>query len=324
MLETEARSEAGEPYRVVSCESCGLRYTRPLPSHEEVIALYPDAYYGGAPDGGTEGAKDDSGDSAGDFNRDLVPWERVRLLLHEGVMAHRRRSLRSAKVGRVLDVGCGDGDFLAGLARRGWEASGTDLSPPAVARARAKGLTVHEGLLEQLDSPDGSGFPDEPFDAITLWHVLEHLAEPRTALRTVHRWLRPEGVLVIEVPDSASWTLQWCGAQWFPLDVPRHLQHFTPRTLEELLEREGFRVMERLCFHPFDFVLTAMSAVHRLGLLARGQHYFVDSFREASPLRKAVFLLLGAPILAASLPYSWLSTLLSGHGETVRVVARKR
>ncbi len=273
-------------------------YTRPLPDPEELSRLYRDEYYGRA------GAR-------------ALSWDGARRALHAVVMRDRCRSARGVEPGRALDVGCGDGDFLAHLRRRGWEVIGLELSAAAAGRARERGLEVREVELE------GAGFAPASFDLVTLWHVLEHLPDPRRALREVRRILKPGGRLVLEVPDVASPTFRLCGESWFPLDVPRHLQHFEPRTLRRLLVMTGFEPVATKRLHAMDSVLAAISFVQRLRLLGerRGEHYFVTDFRRASAGRKLLFALVGPAIAAAAVPYSLLATALSGHGETLRVRA---
>jgi SAM-dependent methyltransferase len=300
LLAVAGPAASGRPYTVVTCSACELRYTRPLPSEAELAALYTAEYYGGR-------------------RPRRLSWDTLRGLAHRVVMWQRRRALLGRPPGRALDIGCGDGDFLAELARRGWRVDGIEYSDAAAALARGKGIAVHQGDLAS------AGFPSGAFDVVTLWHVLEHLPEPAAALAEVRRVLRPDGLLVVEVPDSASLTFRLCREHWFPLDVPRHLQHFTPATLGALLERVGFAPVRRQSFHAADCLLSFISFMSRLGVLGRlgGTHYFVTEFRRARPAAKAGFLALGLPVGLLSLPYSVLNTLVAGSNETLTVTARK-
>lgn len=300
LLDAGQRTPEGEGYRVVSCARCDLRYTRPHPTEGELAALYRQEYY--AP-----------------RKPRLLSWDALRLVLHHVVLWQRRSALLDRRPGRVLDVGCGDGNFLASLKRRGWAVHGTDFSAAACELARGKGIAVQQGPLAS------AGFPDDFFDVVSLWHVLEHLSEPLAELAEIRRILRDDGLLVVEVPDSASATLRLCRERWFPLDVPRHLQHFTPATLEELLRRAGFVPLHRQHFHYLDFALAFISFVDRLGLLGRlsGTQYFFTDYRRATRGGRARFLALGLPLALLSLPYSVVTTLLTGHGEQLTLTARK-
>ena len=123
--------------------------------------------------------------------------------------------------GRVLDVGCGRGVLLQEFRRRGWEVQGTELSESAASYARQTlKIPVEIGDLEAI------GFPPNYFDAITLWHVLEHVADPRALLAEIRRILKPDGVLLVAVPNFGSLEARVSKDKWFHLDVPRHVTHF--------------------------------------------------------------------------------------------------
>jgi 2-polyprenyl-3-methyl-5-hydroxy-6-metoxy-1,4-benzoquinol methylase len=142
--------------------------------------------------------------------------------------------------GRLLDVGCGPGEFLAEMSRRGWQVAGLDADPKAVERARARlGPAVACHGVEEL--PPSSG----PYDVITLWHVLEHLERPRQALQLLAAQLAPGGRLLIAVPNLESIDARTYGPDWVAWDAPRHLQHFTWATLERLCREQGLRPIAR-------------------------------------------------------------------------------
>jgi 2-polyprenyl-3-methyl-5-hydroxy-6-metoxy-1,4-benzoquinol methylase len=137
---------------------------------------------------------------------------------------------------RLLDIGCGWGDFLHFAQRRGWAACGFEFSESVARVAREKyGLAVRVGSLDEM------GFAENSFDLITLWHVLEHLREPCGALERVGKLLAPGGLLALEVPNlnfvaRKSWR--------YPMSRTLHLYHFSPATLIALVERAGLRVLE--------------------------------------------------------------------------------
>lgn len=303
----------GVDYRVVACGGCGLRYTDPLPTEAELEALYDEVFYG-------------------DEEPGPISFERARLALHRLVLRHRERALLGSAPGKILDVGCGDGDFLLHLIRRGWRGVGTEVSEAGCRRARSRGVEVHRGILEEVRPGSAAGGPlgdsvaDGSFDAVTLWHVLEHLPDPRRALVVAASLLRDGGLLVIEVPDIASTTFGITSTSWFPLDVPRHLQHFEPKHLDALLAEAGFLVERRAHFHWFDSVLAFVSFVGWLRLLGEpsGVHYFLEDFRRASLGSRLRFVVFGGLVAVFSPLYSLATTLASGHGETYTVTARRQ
>jgi SAM-dependent methyltransferase len=300
VIPTSIPSAAGVPYRVVACTACGLRYTRPLPSAAELEALYPPGYH--------------TNNSPRLWSRDFP-----RVVLERWVMWERRRDLTGLPRGRVLDVGCGNGRFLASLKVRGWTVQGTDTSAPGCEVSRSRGIPVHHGDLA------GGGFPDGSFDVVTLWHVLEHVAEPLTELAEIRRILRPGGRLVVQVPDADSLTLRLCGDRWFPFDVPRHLQHFTAQSLRETLERAGFVTLRERRFQLTDVAASFYSFLRVVTPPRSGSvRCFGRDYKFASVGARMRFLAVGLPILACCFLYTPCARVLTGHGETITASCRVR
>ena len=140
--------------------------------------------------------------------------------------------------GRLLDVGCGDGAFLARAEARGWTTVGLETSPEAAARARA--AARGEVIVAPLER---AALPGE-LDAVTFWDCLEHLVDPAAALRQVGACLRPGAVVAITMPNAAGAEARLWGPRWPYLDLDRygHLHHFTPRSLRHLLGRAAATV----------------------------------------------------------------------------------
>jgi SAM-dependent methyltransferase len=147
-----------------------------------------------------------------------------------------------ARPGRtVLDIGCGCGLFLFNMVASGWRTAGLEPSEQAVAFATQRlGL----GQIWRGDTAS-AGFSREQFDLVTMWHVLEHVADPLDTLRRLRPWLRADGLLAVCVPNIQSLQARVFGRFWFHLDVPRHLLHYSPVTLQVLLRKAGFDIIER-------------------------------------------------------------------------------
>lgn len=148
----------------------------------------------------------------------------------------RMRFVRDLRPGeRVLEVGAGDGRFVARMRAAGLDAWGIDPSPAAREAALGLGVEVVGASVEQAAvEPASQG-------GVVVWHALEHFDEPAEALRSIRRWLRPGGTLVVAVPNLAGLAARIGGDRWFGQDVPRHRSHLTPAGLRALLERTGFR-----------------------------------------------------------------------------------
>lgn len=142
------------------------------------------------------------------------------------------------RVGRLLDVGCGNGRLLCFARQLGWEVAGIepDAASARIAREIA-GAQVYPTLEE-------AQFADASFDAITMNHSLEHVVDPRAVLRACRRLLRPGGELVIALPNWNAAGRLLLGARWFALEPARHLVMFDARRLRSFLEEEGFQVEE--------------------------------------------------------------------------------
>jgi len=144
---------------------------------------------------------------------------------------------RLKRGGALLDIGCASGHFLGCAAEAGFEVEGIEVSEYAVRQGRERlGLSIEQGTIETVS------FPSARFDVITMWHVFEHFADPVGSLQNAARWLKPDGVLVVECPNSGSFDARKYGTEWAGWRIPYHLWHFTPKSLGKVFERAGFEV----------------------------------------------------------------------------------
>jgi 2-polyprenyl-3-methyl-5-hydroxy-6-metoxy-1,4-benzoquinol methylase len=146
------------------------------------------------------------------------------------------RYLHGQPGGRLFDVGCGSGAYLELMRTLGWQCEGLDPDPGAVEVAARRGFRVTHSTIEQF--PD----PTEPFDAITMSHVLEHVIDPAAVLRRLYGWLRPGGSLVSIFPNGASTLSRWYRADWVGLEPPRHLVLPSPQACRAAMQRMGAKV----------------------------------------------------------------------------------
>jgi 2-polyprenyl-3-methyl-5-hydroxy-6-metoxy-1,4-benzoquinol methylase len=216
----ERRYGMSAAFRIVRCLHCGLLYLNPRPNEQEMLAYYPPEYQAAMRQ------------VLQDVRQSRIGRIGLRMMRHV-------RKPPLAKVGSALDIGCSSGDYLAYLQTLGWEVYGIELDEEAARYAREHfGIPVSVGTAERALS----AFPDESLDVVTMWHVLEHLFDPSSVLAQVHRVLRPGGILMLEMPNSDSLWASILGEYWFPLEIPRHLYHFTPPTLRAMLTKTGFRL----------------------------------------------------------------------------------
>lgn len=196
---------------VVRCDACGHGSVLALPPHDAIEAAYDAAI-----DDVT--IAEEAGQSK-TATRDLTRLERF------------------VSPGRILDVGCWTGSFLASARARGWVVNGVEPSAWAVERARARGVDVVHGLLEDVE------FDAETFEAIVLCDVIEHVVDPMATLEHVRKLLAPGGVLFLTVPDAGSRLARVLGHRWWSV-LPMHLQYFTRSSMSALLATAGFDVVD--------------------------------------------------------------------------------
>ncbi|HLW64030.1 MAG TPA: class I SAM-dependent methyltransferase [Gemmataceae bacterium] len=205
-------------FAVVQCDSCGMCYTNPRPDVATVSQFYPPHY-------SPHEAKP---------HRQRSVWSKLKFWNQPRV---EKRPIPWHGQRRLLDFGCGNGSYMQIMQRRGWTVTGLDVSERMVERIRNElGLNAFVGTLPHLD------LEPESFDVITMWHALEHLHDPLPVLREARSLLVRGGKIVISVPNIDSWPFRWFGRNWFALELPRHLSHFMPATLAEMVERAGFAV----------------------------------------------------------------------------------
>jgi SAM-dependent methyltransferase len=229
----------------------------------------------------------------------------------------RRLRLVARAVGppaRLLDAGAGRGRFVAAARRAGYAAQG--IEPSSRAALDVYGVGLLQAGIEDAGVEHGS------VDVVTLWHVLEHVPDPRAALETIHGWLRPGGALLVGVPNLGSWQARVGGERWYHLDLPRHRTHFTVDGLRGALDAAGFEVESVhhvLAEHnPFGMW---QSAVNRV---TRTPSYLFRLLQREEPWRWRDGLV--SVVALGLVPVALVAELAAGlvrSGGTVAVVARR-
>jgi len=291
------RSRSGDEFQVIAC-NCGVWYLWPRPDEEMLARAYTDDYYG----------------SGGDRKK-FVGW--IEFLVDHFRYARARRVQRYTQKGRVLDIGCGNGAFLAALIAEGYEAHGLEREGEAARRSEAV-----EGLQLTTAPLTKDTFQPSAFDAVTLWHVFEHLPNPRAILATAVEILKPGGHLFLSMPNRDSWQARWFRADWFHLDPPRHLFIMGAAQLKRELSQHGFEVREVRHFsleqNPFGFL---QSGLNRWG---RHRDDLFEALKGGRPRGRRLglqrlLMLLSSPLCVGLA----LLEAVFGRGGTIELVARK-
>jgi|FaiFalDrversion2_1042247.scaffolds.fasta_scaffold00209_5 SAM-dependent methyltransferase len=269
-------------FQYVVCQGCGLIYLNPRPDSDSLLSYYPTHYEAYQP-------------------LQTLPraerWKRLR-----AVQTLARFVCHYRANGRLLDIGCGTGEFLHEMQKLGWEVEG--IEPNNYASAIAKKyyyLRVFVGPVEKFESPQST------YDVITMWDVLEHLSSPSSIMRRVYYWLRDDGILIFSTPNIMSFDAYLFGKWWIGWDAPRHLYLFPPATLNRLLNQTGFRIIAKRC-------ILGVQGSFRLSY----QFWLSDKPRLLYKLLKP----LEAVFPVVLWPYKQLSYLLQ-RGPIITIVAQK-
>jgi len=228
----------GKTYNISECIKCEIAMTHPFPSEKDLAKLYSCGNY-----------RTSKGERFG-----LL----IESLIHLGRVLKRRRINRFTKLGKILDIGCGRGLFLDVMRRGGWDTIGTELNDETSSYAvKVYDLKILSGDIIQHQ------LPAESLNAININQVLEHLKNPHKVIKECYRLLRRDGVLVVSVPDLRSQQFVIGKENWFLLDLPFHLFHFTEEGLSNLLQKNNFKIKRikrfSLEYSPFGWLQTLLN-----------------------------------------------------------------
>ena len=277
----------GERFAIDACTSCRLGWTHPRP--EDLGRYYGDGYYGGR---------------HGFTARFRAAWRLRRVASTAGAANGRR----------LLDVGCGEGTFLAAARDAGWTVAGSE---GHAGPARSAGLDVRDSIEACSDLA--------PFACVTLWHSLEHLPDPRETMERARSLMSGDGIFIAAVPNARGLQASAFGADWLHLDVPRHLVHFDPESLARMLVRAGFAVV-RSWHEELEYDVMGWSQ-SLLNSMLPTRNGWLDALmgrpRKTGALESLADWIIGPAASAAAGPLAAVGALLRCGG-TLVIAARPR
>ena len=228
----------GHSYDLYECDKCEIATLHPFPSEEELSKLYSCGNY-----------------RTGAGKRFVFPIE---FLIYLERIQKRRRISQFVNPGKILDIGCGRGLFLELMRRGGWDTIGTELNEQTASYS----IKTYDSKIFTGDIIQHK-LPAESLDVININQVLEHLKNPHKVIKESHRLLRKGGILIISVPDLRSPQFTIGKENWFLLDLPYHLFHFTEEGLSKVLKKNKFKIKHIKRFSlemcPFGWLQTLLN-----------------------------------------------------------------
>lgn len=271
----------GDDWKIYHCQECKAYYLSPFPSPEQFSRAYDETYYG------EEDKK---------FSFPLI----------ENVLDYFRNSrARNVKTylknnDSVLDIGCGNGGFLQSLKNFGdYKLFGSELSEDSAKRAlRNKDIEMHIGELKDESFENGS------LDLITLFHVFEHLSQPKSTLSFIQKKLKANGYVVMSFPNIDSWQSKLFKGHWLHLDPPRHLFLFKPSDFISIMEEMGFKLVREKFFsieqNPFGIIQSILNLfTGKRDVLyesLKGNKDYIKDYKGIKLLTQRIFFMLSFPV----------------------------
>ncbi len=231
-----------ETFDIVQCNSCDFRFTNPRPEESKLGEYYKSEEY-----------VSHSNTKKGFVNSTYQLVRKYTLLKKLQLIS------KHFKTGKILDIGCGTGEFLNTCKIAKWNTLGVEPSPEARKMATENyGLDVREELeIKNLES--------ERFDVITMWHVLEHVPKLNERIEDLKRLIKTNGIIIIAVPNCNSLDAKTYKEQWAAYDVPRHLYHFTPKDIESIFKKHGLKTVQILPMVFDSFYVSMLSEKIKTG-----------------------------------------------------------
>ncbi len=227
---------SGEEFQIKKCNTCGFKITENIEDEDNIGSYYQSENY----------------ISHSNISKGVV--NSVYHSVRKYMLGRKRRLVEKTtglRKGEILDVGTGTGFCLNEMKEYGWRVTGTEKS------SDARDFAKKEFNLDNLPSEKLFALMENSFDAITLWHVLEHVHQLNENMATFNRLLKSDGKLIIAVPNNDSSDALHYKQFWAAYDVPRHIWHFAPKQMKQLGEKHGFKLTS-LHSMPFDSFYVAM------------------------------------------------------------------
>jgi SAM-dependent methyltransferase len=255
------RFNINQPYKIVRCTRCDFVYLSPRPVEEISSEFYDLEEY-----------------HPHQLSQQSL-MDKIYVWIRDKNSQNKRRLIEQYKMqAKILDIGCGTGEFLLEMKKHNWDVTGMETAPEALNRAQEKDLIIFDALQK---------IPGN-FEVISMWHVMEHIYQIADLFEQIKRLLAAGGILILTVPNINSFEAGYYKNNWVALDAPRHLYHFRPVDIEKLLHMNGFeitKISSKLYFDTWYNVL--LSAAQKASTKGKSTLLY---YPEAAVVGKLSFL----------------------------------
>lgn len=292
-------------YSINKCNDCNAYFLAPRPSNKRLEQAYDSSYYG---------EKEEK------FSSPLV--EKVLDFFRSGRSCRVSKYLKNGD--KILDIGCGNGRFLKYLLNYGkYELYGTEMEGNSANRtSKIPEIKLKIGSLNQND------FLDNYFDAISLFHVFEHLTEPLQTIEIIKKILKPGGIVVFSFPNISSLQSKIFKGKWLHLDPPRHLFFFSPNDFINIMQTNGFDVVKKHYFsleqNPFGAVQSTLNLTTKKREVffesLKGNKNYIKEYSKFNLFAQKMFFVFTMPLFA----FNDLFLSIIGKSATVELTFKKQ
>ena len=239
-----------EDFQIKKCDDCGFRYTYPKPDENTIGSYYESEEY----------------ISHSNAKKGIV--NTIYQTVRKHALKNKTNLIRNYKKdGKVLDIGCGTGEFLNALSQNGFITNGIEPNNSA------RNFAIENYNLDIKGEKEISSFENNSFDVITMWHVLEHVYNLEERVEQIQKLLKPDGVLVVAVPNPDSYDAKKYEKFWAAYDVPRHLYHFGQNDIKNLFGKFSFELVKTIPMKFDSYYVSLLSEKYK-----NGSSRFIQAF----------------------------------------------
>lgn len=231
-----------ESFAIVKCMNCNFLFTNPRPDEAHLYKYYQ------------------SEDYISHTNKSNNPINSLYKVARHFTIKNKLNLLsKYHRGGNLLDYGCGTGEFLKAAKKKDWDVTGYE---PTMEAHKAMDETIKDRVFHNIDDLKYN----KHFHIITLWHVLEHISDLNAVIKKLKKMLRPEGLLIIAVPNHESYDAKYYKEYWAAYDLPRHLYHFSPQTMKYFLSTNKLKLKAMYPMRLDAFYVSLLSEKYKTGV----------------------------------------------------------